>query len=68
MSKRKTPRPQNLSIYLGTEAVSTPRIAALDRMAVAFAGYTRDGKPNRSKFIAMIADGELVVNWPAADA
>lgn len=56
---RKTKRiPPALSIYLGKPDVAEKRIAILDRLADQFS----DG--NRSRLIAMIADGELFIVRP----
>lgn len=44
-----------MAIYMGTEDARARRIAALDELAVIYAGG------NRSRLIQMIADGDLCI-------
>ncbi len=52
--KRKTPRPANITIYLGNSETRKERTAKLDELAAQF-GLTR------SVLIQKIADGEITL-------
>lgn len=56
MTKRKTPRPQNVTIYMGKKEMRERRLRHLDKLAAVLVG---DEPGYRSRFIQAIADGEF---------